>query len=50
MSIPLPPFPSPQNEMEEFLLSPQNLSIHNFRSSQKWVHLSSNTTQYISMQ
>ena len=36
-SISLPPFPSPASELEEFLLSPEHLPIHNFRNKQSWV-------------
>ena len=36
-SIPLPPFPSPKGDLEEFLLSPHNLPIHDFSRQQKSV-------------
>ena len=36
-SVPLPPFPSPKGDLEEFLLSPHNLPIHDFSRQQKSV-------------
>jgi antiviral helicase SKI2 len=34
-TIPIPPFPSPQSELEEFLLSPHHLPIHHVVNDQK---------------
>ena len=35
-SVPFPPLPPPSYELEKFLLSVENLPIHDFRNSQKY--------------